>query len=130
MLTFSGYEKIADSVAAWGLDPASYRALRRVRWAVTEKIRAANFCFVVARGEKVRGANRRRLLTDDEPFFGWQAVRETFADNLRQVAARFPDAETVNVYAELAIALLKNGRTLKRSGGSVDAVHSDRKSVV
>lgn len=101
MLTFSGYEKIAESVAKWGLDPAGFRALRRVSWAVTEKIHGANFCFVVADG-KVRGASRRRLLEDDEPFFGWQAVRDVLAAGLREAAARLStSAETVSIYGEL-----------------------------
>ncbi len=110
MWTFSGYEKIAESVAKWNLDVAGTRALRRVRWAVTEKIHGANFCFVVESGrihgqpplmQALRGANRRHLLGDDEPFFGWQTVRETLADSLKSIAARLPDAEAVCVYGEL-----------------------------
>ncbi len=105
MSIFSGYEKIAESAAKWGLDPAGFRALRRVAWAVTEKIHGANFCFAVA-GGTVRGANRRRLLTDDEPFFGWQTVRDVLAPGLREVAARLAGGgndteETMFVYGEL-----------------------------
>lgn len=100
MQTFSGYEKIAESVAKWGLDVAQTRALRRVRWAVTEKIHGANFCFVV-NGGRARGASRRRLLDENEPFFGYQTVRESLADALRNVADKFADAETVCVYGEL-----------------------------
>ncbi|MBC8143139.1 MAG: RNA ligase, partial [Armatimonadetes bacterium] len=110
MWTFSGYEKVAESAAKWGLDVAGTRALRRVRWAVTEKIHGANFCFVMENGrvhgqppsmQALRGANRRRLLDENEPFFGWQAVREALAENLQSAAARLPDAETVCVYGEL-----------------------------
>ncbi|MBC7804802.1 MAG: RNA ligase [Akkermansiaceae bacterium] len=104
MLIFSGYEKIAESVAKWELDPAGFRALRRVPWAVTEKIHGANFCFAVV-GGKVRGANRRRLLEDDEPFFGWQAVRDTLAPRLQEVASRITSEggaeEAVFIYGEL-----------------------------
>jgi len=96
---------MAESSAAWGLDAAGFRALRRVSWAVTEKIHGANFCFVIADG-KVHGASRRRLLTDNEPFFGWQAVRDSLTDGLREAASTITRTETgsverVCIYGEL-----------------------------
>ena len=104
MLTFTGYEKIAESVAKWELDPAGFRALRRVSWAVTEKIHGANFCFVIM-DSTVRGASRRRLLDDNEPFFGWQTVRDRLELGLREVAIQLTKAtetaETVSIYGEL-----------------------------
>ncbi len=84
-LIFSGYEKIAESSAEWRLDAAGFRALRRVPWAVTEKVHGANFCLVIE-GDAVRGASRRRPLANDEPFFGWQTVRDHLAPALRNAA--------------------------------------------
>ncbi len=93
---------MAESVASWQLDPAGFRALRRVPWAVTEKIHGANFCFVIERGQ-VRGASRRRLLDETEGFFGWQTVRDTLAVGLRETAARVAEKgdERVCIYGEL-----------------------------
>lgn len=107
MSTFTGYEKIAESVAKWNLDTAGHRALRRVPWAVTEKVHGANFCFVIEADGMVRGASRRRLLDEDEPFFNWQTVRERLKAALVDVAARIAGSEsnadlsTVSVYGEL-----------------------------
>jgi Rnl2 family RNA ligase len=106
MSTFSGYEKIAESVAKWNLDPAGHRALRRVPWAVTEKVHGANFCFVIEADGTVRGANRHRLLEKDEPFFGWQAVRTRLETSLRKASVLLVEQE---------FARLSNDDTLFRT---------------
>ncbi|MDI3289024.1 RNA ligase family protein [Polyangium sp. 15x6] len=104
-MTFSPYEKIADSLAAaLGDDEAAHRAASRAEWIVTEKIHGANFCFVTD-GEEVRCAKRKGWLAEDEDFFGHRAVLGRFAGGVRDVLARVktrePKATRVLVYGEL-----------------------------
>jgi Rnl2 family RNA ligase len=98
-MTFTSYEKIAETTAKWGLDEKAYRQLRRASWVVTEKIHGANFSFVVD-GETLHCANRRHLLEEDEEFFGWQQVRDRLAPAVREVAKQLP-GERITIYGEL-----------------------------
>ncbi|MDC3962479.1 RNA ligase family protein [Polyangium jinanense] len=104
-MTFSPYEKIAESLAAaLGDDEAAHRAASRAEWIVTEKIHGANFCFVTE-GREVRCAKRKGWLAEDEDFFGHRGVLSRFAGGVRDVlgraAAREPKATLVFVYGEL-----------------------------
>ncbi|WP_170319263.1 RNA ligase family protein [Polyangium spumosum] len=105
ILSFSPYEKIAESLAAaLGDDEAAHRAASRVEWIVTEKIHGANFCLVTD-GADVRCAKRKGLLDEDEDFFGHRGIQTRFAPGVRdlfaRVNAREPKATLVFVYGEL-----------------------------
>jgi Rnl2 family RNA ligase len=103
-MRFTGYQKMTDTPDAWRLDAAAHRRLARARWVVTEKIHGANFCFVVD-GREVRGANRRELLAEGDPFFGWQAVRDRLRPALlaafAEVRALTPGLRRLFVFGEL-----------------------------
>jgi Rnl2 family RNA ligase len=104
MKDFPGYEKIAESLDRWKLDPAAFRRLSKSEWVVTEKIHGANFC-IATDGVEVRCANRRAWIAPDESFFGYETVREDLAPKLRelfrQVKADLPDVVSLYLYGEL-----------------------------
>ena len=73
---FQSYEKIASSIERWSLSPVDHRRFSKTKWAVTEKIHGAHFCFVID-GDHVRCAKRKSLLSSDENFFGHRRLLPT-----------------------------------------------------
>jgi Rnl2 family RNA ligase len=103
--TFTGYERIAESLERWiGDDEAAYRALAHAEWIVTEKIHGANFCLVTD-GVEIRAAKRKAFLDTDEDFFGHRALLERSADAVRQIfalaRARDPRIVRAQIHGEL-----------------------------
>lgn len=104
MKSFPCYEKIAESLGRWHLEPSAYRLLQKAEWVVTEKIHGANFC-IATDGATVRCANRRTWLLPGEVFFGYEAVRETTEPKIRElfrhIHAKLPETVRLFLYGEL-----------------------------
>lgn len=103
-MTFTSYEKIADSVARWQLDEAGARLLEKTEWIVTEKVHGANFCFVTD-GQVVRCAKRKRLLEQGESFFNHHRVLQRLTSQIKEafglVKRKEPHVEKITIYGEL-----------------------------
>lgn len=68
-------------------------------WVALEKIHGAQM-VVAVRGDDVRFGKRKAWLADDDPFFGWQLVRQPLGE-LARAAARRLGAPLVVFYGEL-----------------------------
>ena len=104
MKEFPDYEKIAESLDRWRLEPSAFRTLRKAEWVVTEKIHGANFC-IATNGDTVRCANRRELIAPGEPFFGYEAVRDRVGPKVRALfqglQVQHPETISLYLYGEL-----------------------------
>lgn len=86
------YGKIAGPGEPLGVVPAG-------PWVALEKIHGAQMLIAVA-GDAVRFGKRKAWLADDEPFFGWQLVRASLAEEAR-AAAKAIGRPRVVLYGEL-----------------------------
>ena len=104
MNDFPGYEKIAESLDRWRLEPSAFRPTRKAEWVVTEKIHGANFCLAFD-GQTVRCANRRAWLEPGEPFFGYETVRDALTEKIaalfHQLQPDQTDMACLYLYGEL-----------------------------
>ncbi len=104
MRDFPGYEKIAESLDRWHLEPSAFRLLRKAEWVVTEKIHGANFC-IATDGSTVRCANRREWISPGESFFGYEAARDTIGPKVqalfRGLQAQHLEVVFLYLYGEL-----------------------------
>ena len=104
MKDFPGYEKIAESLDKWRLEPSAFRLLRKAEWVVTEKMHGANFCLA-SDGQTVRCANRRAWLAPGELFFGHETVRDALAEKIEALfhclRAEQTDIACLYLYGEL-----------------------------
>ena len=85
-MTFHPYDKIGQDTRWWRADPAQMRRLAKLRWAVTEKIHGANFCFLL-QGEEISCAKRKAPLAAGEDFFDHRRVLEQLRPRLARLSA-------------------------------------------
>lgn len=101
---FQSYPKIPESFDAFQLSEADYRLLKKTDWVVTEKIHGANFC-VLSNEATTSFAKRKEILTDEENFFGYHALRDDLMAKVKtlftQMLEGHPDTRAVAVYGEL-----------------------------
>jgi hypothetical protein len=81
MSAFSGYEKMPTSLKKLGLSESDFSELEKLKWAVTEKVRGANFSFVYKNGT-LRFAKRKAYLSWTDDFFGFQLVVNKIESNI------------------------------------------------
>jgi Rnl2 family RNA ligase len=70
------------------------------RWVATEKIHGAQL-VVACDGELVRFGKRKAWLDGDEPFFGWQLLRNQLEVAIAAMHAELARDATIYVYGEL-----------------------------
>ncbi len=92
-------------------------ALGDSRWVATEKIHGAQF-VVATDGESVAFGKRKAWLAPDEPFFGWQALRNELDVAVRELHAALERACTIYVYGELFGGHYPDGTTPALPGSS------------
>lgn len=92
MLEHRAYPKISLTLDAAGVGDA--------HWVASEKIHGAQFVVGVA-AETVAFGKRKAWLADDEPFFGWQALRRELEQGARALAESLARPGTLYLYGEL-----------------------------
>lgn len=92
MIEHRAYPKIALTLDAAGVGDA--------HWVATEKIHGAQFVIGVTT-EEVAFGKRKAWLADDEPFFGWQALRRELEQGARALAEALARPGTIYLYGEL-----------------------------
>jgi Rnl2 family RNA ligase len=103
---FSSYEKIDEGFLGRGLTQEHYRLIQKTDWVVTEKIHGANFC-VILDSQQLRYAKRKEILSEEDDFFGYQAVVRPLEPGFREVqqwlhAESFASVQdTILLYGEL-----------------------------
>ncbi|HLT38391.1 MAG TPA: RNA ligase family protein [Enhygromyxa sp.] len=70
------------------------------RWVATEKIHGAQL-VVATDGELVMLGKRKAWLAADEPFFGWQLLRNELEVAILAIHAALGHAATIHIYGEL-----------------------------
>ncbi|MEO3781929.1 RNA ligase family protein [Actinocorallia sp. B10E7] len=72
-------------------------------WSAFEKVHGAQLVLGLGADGSIRFGKRKAWLADDEPFFGWQTLRQRLTESLREIASRLPrsDGRDLVVYAEL-----------------------------
>jgi len=61
---------------------ADLKKFKHTKWAVTEKIHGANFCFLVSVDGSIRAGNRRQLIDESSDFFGHKELMERLKDSV------------------------------------------------
>jgi Rnl2 family RNA ligase len=101
---FDEYDRIPERPEALPLDESTYRAMRRARWVVTEKIHGANFSFVTD-GTQLLCAKRKSYLRPGESFYRYSEVRDALRpallDLFSKLQASAPHALRIALYGEL-----------------------------
>lgn len=92
MLPHRAYPKISLTLDSAGVGDA--------HWVATEKIHGAQFMIGVGDGEVAFG-KRKAWLADDEPFFGWQALRRELEHGARALCEALARPGTLYLYGEL-----------------------------
>lgn len=93
MLDHMYYPKIANR-------PPSDMTYHSAQWVATEKIHGAQFVVGVNERE-VKYGKRKAWLQDDEPFFGWQIVRNLLDTSARKLFSTFSGISALYLYGEL-----------------------------
>jgi Rnl2 family RNA ligase len=70
------------------------------QWVATEKIHGANFVIGIDNGSVLFG-KRKSWLQDNDPFFGWQVIRNTLEVSAKEVFSKFNDISKLYIYGEL-----------------------------
>lgn len=86
------YPKINETIAA----SENMGAL----WVATEKIHGAQFVIGLD-GKSVKFGKRKAWLADDEPFFGWQLLRNQLTESALKVFSLVESAPSIYLYGEL-----------------------------
>ncbi|MDF1548731.1 MAG: RNA ligase family protein [Bacteroidales bacterium] len=86
------YPKINETIAA----SESMGAL----WVATEKIHGAQF-VIGSDGKSVKFGKRKAWLADDEPFFGWQLLRNQLTESALKVFSIMGTIQSVYLYGEI-----------------------------
>jgi Rnl2 family RNA ligase len=106
-----------------------FQALRINDWVVQEKVLGTNFSLWVSR-EGIQGANRDRFLRENEDFFNWKSIRNTFAEGLRTIFRRIRARQLV-IYGEIFGGVYPHARVaecpgaIKLNRGTYYAPHND-----
>jgi Rnl2 family RNA ligase len=96
------YPKISQTLAQVSLGDS--------RWIATEKIHGAQF-VVATEGSTVAFGKRKAWLEHDEPFFGWQALRNELELAVRNFHAELARSCSLYMYGELFGGSYPDGKT-------------------
>lgn len=103
-MDFTPYEKMGSSQSEWRLDERGHRALKGLRWVVTEKIHGAHFALLTD-GAQVRPAKRKQLLSAHDAFFNYQVIIDRLAEParalFRALQEKRPEVEAAVIHGEL-----------------------------
>lgn len=81
------------------------KKFKQTKWAVTEKIHGANFCFVIESDDSIRAGNRRQLIAETDDFFGHRdlvdRLKPQVVETAKLLRALKPDVSRVYIYGEL-----------------------------
>ncbi|MCU0437214.1 MAG: 2'-5' RNA ligase [Raineya sp.] len=99
----SEYEKMPQSLQAFGFDEKAVQEIGKLNWVVTEKIHGANFSFVYEH-PKLLFAKRKEYLSWNDDFFGFQEVVVRLENQILQLFEQISldiQADRYIVYGEL-----------------------------
>jgi Rnl2 family RNA ligase len=81
------------------------KKFKQTKWAVTEKIHGANFCFVVDPDDTVKAGNRRQLIAESDDFFGHRdlvdRLKPMIVEAARLIRSLKSEATRCYIYGEL-----------------------------
>lgn len=70
------------------------------KWVATEKIHGAQFVIGVNEKE-VKFGKRKAWLDDNDPFFGWQIIRNKLEESVKQIFSKLKSTNSIYLYGEL-----------------------------